>query len=314
MRPAELAFLLKKRREDSEEELLGLAKKLYEALEKKKSKNAIFYELVADTAINAIKIGQKYHKLMEIAYKSYEKAIILGNHRAMVKMAFVNRELGEYEKAEELFQLSMKTRLENKIIDRASVIQRLLNVKENPTYLEIGVLKGDVFFQIKADRKVAVDPLNVIPGGFPKDKSSEFYKMLSNDFFIQRKDILPIGGFDVIFIDGLHTHQQSLDDALNSLNHLKEDGVIVMHDCIPRVHCGVGKTIAFLRTRKDLNIFVLRADAGLGIITKAPAEKVLNYTRKDISSMPSNYFISNCEELLNLKPAEYFEEFIGKRM
>jgi hypothetical protein len=37
----------------------------------------------------------------------------------------------------------------------------------------------------------------------------------------------------VIFIDGLHTFEQTLQDSYNSLNYLAQGGVIILHDCNP---------------------------------------------------------------------------------
>jgi len=39
--------------------------------------------------------------------------------------------------------------------------------------------------------------------------------------------------FDVIFIDGLHLAEQVDRDIKNSLEYLKEDGFLVLHDCNP---------------------------------------------------------------------------------
>ena len=52
--------------------------------------------------------------------------------------------------------------------------------------------------------------------------------MTSDEFFSQNKET-----FDLIFIDGLHIHEQVLKDIDNSLNVLNENGVILLHDCLP---------------------------------------------------------------------------------
>ena len=40
--------------------------------------------------------------------------------------------------------------------------------------------------------------------------------------------------FDIIFIDGLHHYEQVKKDIINSLNCIEENGVIILHDCIPK--------------------------------------------------------------------------------
>ena len=54
--------------------------------------------------------------------------------------------------------------------------------------------------------------------------------MTSDEFFA--KASLPFR-FDVVFIDGLHTYEQSRKDAENALGVIVEGGVIIMHDCNP---------------------------------------------------------------------------------
>ncbi|TAG85607.1 MAG: class I SAM-dependent methyltransferase, partial [Oscillatoriales cyanobacterium] len=117
--------------------------------------------------------------------------------------------------------------------------------------------------------------------------------------------------FDVAFIDGLHTYEQSLQDVLNTLDNLNENGVIVMHDCKPP-HvlaacpaqslqaaidmnvpgwdgnwCGdVWKTICDLRSnRKDLRVFVLDCDFGLGIVMKGKPDIDLNLSKDELDKM-----------------------------
>ena len=53
--------------------------------------------------------------------------------------------------------------------------------------------------------------------------------MTSDEFFTNHRS-----HFDLVFIDGLHTHEQSLRDVANALCSLSgSDSVIVMNDCIP---------------------------------------------------------------------------------
>ena len=54
------------------------------------------------------------------------------------------------------------------------------------------------------------------------------YRGTSDEFFKQNKN-----NFDCIFIDGLHTYKQVKNDILNSIKFLNEDGVILVHDCLP---------------------------------------------------------------------------------
>lgn len=223
---------------------------------------------------------------------------------------------------------------------RTDVIQLFLNSKNKPAYLEIGVKDGDNFFPIKANSKTAVDPnfafslknrLRWIYKNF-SNLTANYFEVTSDHYFqVEKKQKI-----DVVFIDGLHTYQQSLKDVLNSLAILKDDGVIVMHDCNPPHEasaypsnspseaaqvglsgwtgewCGdVWKTICYLRsTRKDLKVFVLDTDYGLGIVTKGEAEDLLNISEEAINSMTYNDLAENREKLLGLKNKDFIFEFI----
>jgi hypothetical protein len=229
-------------------------------------------------------------------------------------------------------------------VDRVKVIQSLIGRTSARTYLEIGVESGECFLQIKAPRKIGVDPKFFIPFKKkfkslfknPSNIFARYYEMPSDDFFALKSDMLNRHGLDVVFIDGLHTYGQSLRDADNSLKHLNEGGVIVMHDCNPMseaeahpadsiaharsLHlpgwteqwCGdVWKTIARLRsTRSDLNVFVLDCDFGLGVITKGRPENMLGYSAEQIGNLSYKDLENNRMEILNLKIPGYFEEFI----
>jgi hypothetical protein len=112
------------------------------------------------------------------------------------------------------------------------------------------------------------------------------------------------------------------------LKFLSPRGAIVLHDCNPQSALAaspqrpvtneirkwngdVWKTIVYLRSqRKDLNIFVLDCDQGLGIIVKGEPENTLSYSKDEIVKMDYSFLENNREELLNLKNKDYFEEFL----
>lgn len=227
-------------------------------------------------------------------------------------------------------------------MNRLEVIQAIIDCKNAKLYLEIGVESGDVFLNVKARKKIAVDPHNVITGksrfrSIFKDLSNlfnEYYEMTSDTFF-QTGGLVKYG-IDVVFVDGLHTYEQSLRDIHNSLQLLQEDGVIVLHDCNPKsaaiaypaASCqqaaslnlegwtgewsgDVWKTIAYLRsTQKDLKVFVLDCDYGIGIITKGEPESMLGYTKKEIDDFSYQDLEKSRSKILNLKSIDYFPKFL----
>lgn len=233
-------------------------------------------------------------------------------------------------------------------MDRLAVIQLIIDRIKAKVYLEIGVKKGKVFLNVKAKKKIAVDPQIKIDVKrkikfLAKNLSNffnKYYEMTSDRFFEENSYLLTkLNGIGVAFIDGLHTYEQSLKDIRNCLKFLKEDGIIVMHDCNPlseaQAHPAtspehaanscpsnwtgdwsgdVWKTIAFLRSnREDLNIFVLDCDHGLGIITRGKSERPLEFSKADLDQLSYNDLERDRVKILNLKPVDYLQKFLNQR-
>ena len=223
-------------------------------------------------------------------------------------------------------------------MNRVKVIQKIINKTGAQNYLEIGVSKGDCFLSIKARRKVAVDPKFNLPVKRSlkmkwDNRNSQYYEMPSDDFFAKVK--LP-HGFDVAFIDGMHTYQQSLKDFENAFAVLGKKGVILMHDCnpldaatahpaesyshaaslkLPGWNGGwmgdVWKTIVHLRSqRRDLKAFVLDCDFGIGIITRGEPTEVLDISPAELQKMDYKELEKNRRQWLNLKSEDYLKEFL----
>lgn len=113
---------------------------------------------------------------------------------------------------------------------RDEVIQSYLNLFHEPNYLEIGVLQGETFHRIQAANKIAVDPkFEIEPDR--REPMSDYIELTSDQYFdcIARNARL----FDVIYLDGLHTFEQTLRDLMNAINFLRRDGVIVIDDIMP---------------------------------------------------------------------------------
>lgn len=228
-------------------------------------------------------------------------------------------------------------------MNRLEVIQAIIDRKKAKTYLEIGVEGGDVFLKVEASQKIAVDLkiLITMKSRFRSilknfsNISNKYYEMTSDVFFETKYDVFKCG-FDVVFIDGLHTYEQSLKDVKNCLKLINEDGVIILHDCNPLSASAaysansweeaaslkldgwtgewsgdVWKTIAYLRsTQKELNIFVLDCNYGLGIITNGIPEDMLNFSKKEIEKLAYDDLEKNRSQILNLKSTGYFNKFL----
>lgn len=191
---------------------------------------------------------------------------------------------------------------------RTELINYLIEKNNYASYLEIGVntpaQPGYNWTGIECDIKHGVDP-NV----------ETTYKMASDDFFqnsISQK-------YDIVFVDGLHLHEQAYRDIVNSLDNLNDGGVIVVHDCNPTSeitqrrerasdawHGDVWKAIVQLRTENaDLEIYTVDTDEGCGIIRKGKQVLIKKDSEEDLYSY--NFFDANRKHLLNLISVEEFK-------
>lgn len=136
-------------------------------------------------------------------------------------------------------------------------------------YLEIGLDSGICRDSVNVENKTTVDPSLVCV--------EPTHRMTSDDFFRNNHN-----KYDIIFIDGLHEAPQVYKDILNSLEVLKEGGMIFCHDMlptseavqkVPRVSTlwtgDCWKAWAKLKgTRDDLDMFIVQDDWGVGAIKK----------------------------------------------
>lgn len=121
-------------------------------------------------------------------------------------------------------------------IGRARVVNRLLALYDEPRYLEVGVCSGRTFDRARAAAKVAVDPVFEFDHEAPERDvpGVEYHPVTSDHYFGTVVD--PDRRFDVVYLDGLHTVEQTLRDVTNALHHLQPQGVILIDDVRPSSH------------------------------------------------------------------------------
>ena len=191
--------------------------------------------------------------------------------------------------------------------NRTSIINHLIHKYKLKDYLEIGTREGHNFDNIIARNKIGVDPK-------PQNYFNNIIIKTSDNFFITNNI-----KFDLIFIDGLHLENQVDKDLSNSLNFLKKDGFVIMHDCNPptefhqrEIYEVNGKFPAWNGTvwrsyvknrmyNKNFNMSCVNCDWGVGVIQVGnqklfKAEKNLNYT----------FLKNNRRKLLNLVSVKDF--------
>lgn len=96
------------------------------------------------------------------------------------------------------------------------------------SYLEVGVDKGSTFENVPLRLRVGVDPapkfdLTTLP------PLANFFRCPSDEYFAR---LDPAEQFDVVFLDGLHTFQQTYRDLINALEHCPR-GIVLVDDVVP---------------------------------------------------------------------------------
>ncbi len=190
---------------------------------------------------------------------------------------------------------------------RFEIIQKIIDKKKYENYLEIGCDKDSNFSKIKVKNKMGVDPLS---GGN--------IKMTSDDFFKENKIY-----FDCIFIDGLHVYEQVKKDIFNSLKFLKDNGVIILHDCLPlkiwnqvvpqiygHWNGDVWKALVEARTMKDIDTYTCKADHGLGIIFKRPNRNLLKVNISNFKKLKFKKYYIDHNFLMNIIEEEDLEKLL----
>jgi Methyltransferase domain len=228
-------------------------------------------------------------------------------------------------------------------MNRIRAVQRALEGRVNPVYLEIGVSRGQAFQRISADVKIAVDPAFRLTErtrelADAKGRETHYFETTSDAFLDNEAAFLEQHPIDVALIDGLHTYEQVVRDVEKTVRYLKDDGVIFLHDCNPPFALAgrraeswdefiaqqsgplvigiwngdVWKAIVQLRsTRPDLLVGVLKCDQGVGFVRKGTPESTLSYSAEQVEGLTYADLKADRARLLNLKPPRYLNEFLA---
>ena len=187
---------------------------------------------------------------------------------------------------------------------RWDLIDYLIKKNNYKNYLEIGCDKNQLFSKVNIDNKIGVDPVS---GGNVRKTSDDFFKENKSNF-------------DIVFIDGLHTYEQVKKDILNSVNCLLDEGIILVHDCMPdslgkqavprykmQWNGDVWKAIVDLRQQENLEIYTCEIDQGIGVITNKKNTSILKLD-KPINKLKFKDYFNNYKEYMRVISLEKFKE------
>lgn len=184
----------------------------------------------------------------------------------------------------------------------SELLNYLASLIDAKSYLEIGTFNREHNFNlINVADKMCVDPDPEAHAIFC-GTSDLYFKLFSRKY-------------DLIFIDGLHEHNQVCKDFENALRCLNNHGVIVLHDCNPhsehithyprdsREWCGdVFKFAMTLGEYDGIDFCTVDFDYGCSVVWKYPTIK-----GKKINIVPSwKTFVEN-KDLLRLVSVEEFK-------
>jgi hypothetical protein len=206
-------------------------------------------------------------------------------------------------------------RIEREYSKETHINRALSRFPGETTYVEIGVRYGECIRQIKASKRIAIDPAPLPPDG-PVWNGVELRKQRSDDYFHEvAPDELASRLVNVALADGFHEFRQTLRDVLNLEPFMSPRGVVYIHDCNPptRLHAedmngqwngDVWKVAYYLRNfRPDLKYFTLDCDWGLGVVSgfsrKPPAPNEREVER--VAALDYEVLASDRKRILNLK-------------
>jgi hypothetical protein len=110
-------------------------------------------------------------------------------------------------------------------------LNRLAGALHARRYLEIGVAQGETFLGIQAAERTGVDPRFAFDWQHWHGREGISLQQCRSDAFFASLD--PATQFDLIFVDGLHTFEQTYRDLLHALRHSHPRTVIAIDDTVP---------------------------------------------------------------------------------
>ena len=188
---------------------------------------------------------------------------------------------------------------------RTKIIQEIINHRNYKSYLEVGCDNDENFSKIQIVNKIGIDPLK---GGT--------LRMTSDEFFTKNDQ-----SFDIIFLDGLHTYEQTIKDINNGLKFLNTNGVIIIHDCLPKKiwnqivprlyghwNGDVWKAIVHSRTYEHADTYTCIADHGLGVVFKRKNRNKLNINQTNFKKLKFADYYKNHHQYMNVIKYEDLEK------
>lgn len=113
-----------------------------------------------------------------------------------------------------------------------SQLEALARTNGAKAYLEIGIAEGNTFLNASCfELRHGVDPKFRLDVAAHESDSVVFFEMTSDEFFAHHAD--PKQKYDIVFLDGLHTFEQTFRDFCSSQAHSHDDTIWLIDDVNP---------------------------------------------------------------------------------
>lgn len=109
-------------------------------------------------------------------------------------------------------------------------LSKLQDLASATKYLEIGVQTGRTFLSLAFDEMDGVDPSFAFDYKSFVTSKKRLHQLTSDEFFGQG---LGATNYDIVFLDGLHTYDQTYRDFCNVLSRLHERSLVIIDDVFP---------------------------------------------------------------------------------
>lgn len=210
------------------------------------------------------------------------------------------RQRREFRRLQALYQAHADTRRLNydwrkTNFNRIAIVNLLLSGKRDGKYLEIGCATNALFDSVFTKQKVGVDPEQ---GGTHRMTSDEFFRQHGTE------------RYDVVFLDGLHTYEQTHLDVVNALRCVGKGGWIALHDMIPSdwleehvprlaaVWSGDVWKVAFeLAQSPDIDFKLFTIDCGVGVLRVLKDDAKIPDLHATLADKRFGYFYDNFKTL-----------------
>ncbi|MFP7672311.1 class I SAM-dependent methyltransferase [Marivita sp. S0852] len=114
-----------------------------------------------------------------------------------------------------------------------SFFERLHQTVKPDWYLEIGTQTG-ASLALSSAKSISVDPVYRLRQEVVGQKPALYAFQETSDAFFEADRLKTLGArVDMAFLDGMHLFEYLLRDFIGTEKHASQDGVILLHDCLP---------------------------------------------------------------------------------